>query len=40
MHKINTRDIPEDSWVSPKGKFASIDKRLSVALGARSIPQT
>lgn len=33
MHKINTRDIPEDSWVSSKGKFASIDKELSVALG-------
>src|SRR6478736_5971355 len=33
MQKVNIRDIAEDSWVSPKGKFASIDKEISVALG-------
>ena len=33
MNKVNTRDIQEESWTSPKGKFASIDKELSVALG-------
>jgi uncharacterized cupin superfamily protein len=33
MRKVNVRDIPEDSWVSPKGKFASFDRELSVALG-------
>ena len=33
MRKVNVRDIPEDSWVSPKGKFASFDKEISVALG-------
>ncbi len=35
MQKINVRDIPESTWVSPKGKFASIDKELSVALGRK-----
>ena len=33
MQKVNVREIAEDSWVSPKGKFASIDKEISVALG-------
>jgi uncharacterized cupin superfamily protein len=33
MRKINTKDIPEDSWVSPKGKFAGFGKSVSVALG-------
>jgi uncharacterized cupin superfamily protein len=33
MKKINTRDVPEDFWISPKGKFASGDKNISEALG-------
>jgi uncharacterized cupin superfamily protein len=35
MQKINVRDIPESSWASPKGKYASLDKELSVALGRK-----
>ncbi|MBM3279561.1 MAG: cupin domain-containing protein [Candidatus Handelsmanbacteria bacterium] len=35
MRKVNTRDIPEDSWNSPKGKFAGASRELSVALGRR-----
>jgi uncharacterized cupin superfamily protein len=33
MNKVNTRDIPEKTWASPKGKFASSDKQISVQLG-------
>jgi len=33
MRKININDIPEDSWVSPKEKFAGAGKGLSEALG-------
>ena len=33
MKKVNTRDVVEDSWHSPKGRFAMVDKNLSVALG-------
>lgn len=33
MKKVNTHDIKEDEWVSPKGKFASYDKEISVELG-------
>ena len=33
MNKINLRDIPEQIWTSPKGKFASSDREISVALG-------
>ncbi len=35
MHKVNTRDIPEDSWISPRGKFTTMDRELSVALGRK-----
>jgi uncharacterized cupin superfamily protein len=35
MHKINTRDVAESVWTSPKGKFASCDRELSVALGRK-----
>ena len=31
--KINIKDIPEDSWTSPKGNFAAFGKGVSVALG-------
>lgn len=33
MRKINTRDIEEHSWSSPKGTFAGAGKCLSEALG-------
>jgi uncharacterized cupin superfamily protein len=35
MRKINTRDVPEESWASPKGKFAGASRELSVALGRK-----
>jgi len=33
MRKINTNTLTEDSWKSPKGKFAGFGKEVSVALG-------
>ena len=33
MKKINTRDVPETQWTSPKGKFVSADREISVSLG-------
>jgi uncharacterized cupin superfamily protein len=33
MRKINIKNIPEDSWVSPKGKFGGFGKSVSIALG-------
>lgn len=33
MHKVNVREIPLQTWNSPKGKFASADQELSIALG-------
>jgi uncharacterized cupin superfamily protein len=33
MKKVNTRDIPEDAWTSPKGAFAMTDRQISVHLG-------
>ena len=35
MRKININDIAEDSWISPKGKFASFGKSVSIALGRK-----
>lgn len=35
MKKINIRDIPEEVWTSPKGKFGSGSKEVSVALGRK-----
>ncbi|HMJ05728.1 MAG TPA: cupin domain-containing protein [Chthoniobacterales bacterium] len=35
MRKINTRDIPEDSWSSPKGKFQGASRAISEALGRK-----
>src|SRR6266851_2317600 len=35
MQKINTKDIAEDSWTSPKGKFAGFGKSVSSALGRK-----
>lgn len=33
MRKINTRDVEEFSWASPKGKFTGSGKGISEALG-------
>jgi hypothetical protein len=35
MKKINLRNVPEEEQQSPKGKYQSFCKNLSVALGAR-----
>lgn len=35
MHKINTKDIEEESYTSPKGKFGGTDKEISIALGRK-----
>jgi len=36
MRKVNTRDIPEDSWSSPKGKFKGSSRAVSEALGRKA----
>ena len=33
MRKVNSRDVPEDQWASPKGTFRGFGKSISVALG-------
>lgn len=33
MQKINTRDVADDEWTSPKGRFLGSSKPLSIALG-------
>lgn len=33
MRKINTNELPEDSWTSPKGNFGGAGKAVSEALG-------
>jgi uncharacterized cupin superfamily protein len=33
MNKINTRNLKEESWSSPKGKFVGFGKEVSEALG-------
>ena len=35
MNKINTNQMAEDSWTSPKGKFVSFGKGVSEALGRK-----
>ena len=35
MRKVNIRDIAEDSWISPKQKFAGFGKSVSIALGRK-----
>jgi uncharacterized cupin superfamily protein len=37
MHKINTKDIAEKSWYSPKGKFGGAGKGISEALGRKPL---
>ena len=33
MRKVNTKDVPELTWSSPKGKFAGAGREISEALG-------
>jgi uncharacterized cupin superfamily protein len=35
MKKINTNDLVEETWSSPKGRFAGAGKEISEALGRR-----
>jgi uncharacterized cupin superfamily protein len=35
MRKVNTRDIAEEAWASPKGKFGGASREISVALGRK-----
>jgi uncharacterized cupin superfamily protein len=35
MHKINTNELAEESWSSPKGKFVGAGKEVSEALGRK-----
>jgi len=35
MRKVNTRDIPEDTWSSPKGRFKGSSRGVSEALGRK-----
>jgi uncharacterized cupin superfamily protein len=33
MRKVNTKEMAEDAWTSPKGKFSGAGKEISEALG-------
>ena len=35
MQKINTNELAEEPWTSPKGKFAGAGKEISEALGRK-----
>jgi hypothetical protein len=35
MLKVNTNDLPECSWTSPKGQFGGFGKEVSEALGRK-----
>ena len=35
MRKVNTNELPEDPWSSPKGKFCGSSKGVSEALGRK-----
>jgi uncharacterized cupin superfamily protein len=37
MNKVNTKDMAELSWSSPKGKFAGAGKQVSEALGRKPL---
>ena len=37
MRKINIKDVAEESWSSPKGKFAGAGKEISEALGRKPL---
>jgi uncharacterized cupin superfamily protein len=33
VRKVNTRDVAEEEWSSPKGSFHGFGKQISIALG-------
>ena len=35
MRKINIKDISEEIWASPSGKFGGAEKEISIALGRK-----
>ncbi|HEV2262177.1 MAG TPA: cupin domain-containing protein [Candidatus Rubrimentiphilum sp.] len=35
MLKVNTRDVPEITWSSPKGRFEAAGRQISEALGRK-----
>ena len=35
MKKVNLKDIPEESWLSPSGKFGGAEQEISLALGRK-----
>jgi len=37
MHKINTNELTELTWSSPKGKFSGAGKQVSEALGRKPL---
>ncbi|MEW6303712.1 MAG: cupin domain-containing protein [Verrucomicrobiota bacterium] len=37
MRKVNTQELAEESWSSPKGKFAGAGKEVSIALGRKPL---
>jgi uncharacterized cupin superfamily protein len=36
MQKINIKDVAEDTWTSPSGKFGNAGKEISIALGRKA----
>jgi uncharacterized cupin superfamily protein len=37
MQKVNTHEIADDVWSSPKGKFGGASREISVALGRKPL---
>jgi uncharacterized cupin superfamily protein len=37
MKKVNTKDVAEEAWSSPKGKFVGAGKGISEALGRKPL---
>jgi uncharacterized cupin superfamily protein len=35
MRKVNIKDIAEETWSSPSGKFGGAEKEISIALGRK-----
>jgi len=35
MQKVNVKDVPEETWASPSGKFGGAGKHISIALGRK-----
>lgn len=35
MRKVNIKDVADDAWSSPSGKFGGVSKDISIALGRK-----